>query len=109
MKSLLRSPFTGLILTGITASIALLLEASLPVSENIHFLLELLWLSVISAGLLTIAMLPVWRNLSALTSSGRAGNGDAVAHNASETLPELLDEDRLWLQAHPESSSNRWR
>lgn len=103
MKSLLRSPFAGLILTGMTASTALLLETRLSVSQDVHFLLELLWLGVISAALLTFALATALRPA---IPPPDAGEDDPLPSTTAELLPEFLDEDRLWLQAHPDASSN---
>jgi hypothetical protein len=97
MKRLFRSPFTGLLLTGMVASIALLIEARLRVSQDVHFLLQFLWVGVVSAALLAFALLPVLKDSAQMMDKGEA---DDVR---IDMIPELLDTDRAWLQSHPDT------
>jgi hypothetical protein len=56
MKRSSLSAYIGLVIVGLTATVALLLEIRLPVSHNIHFLLQLLWVGV-AMGSLFVVML----------------------------------------------------
>lgn len=100
MKRFPGSPYTGLVMTGTAASIALLIEPRLQVSSDVHFLLQFVWLGVVSAALLAFAISPALRTVSA------ASSGDVNADPVTDIPAEFLDEDRLWLQTHPDSSWN---
>ncbi|MDX2160426.1 MAG: hypothetical protein SF162_03780 [bacterium] len=89
MKRLMQSPYLGLIGTGAAASAALLIEARLPVSQELHFLLQFVWLGVLSAALLAFALHPALERTSALRP-------------IDNSTPEWFDADRRWLQAHPD-------
>ncbi|MBK8021569.1 MAG: hypothetical protein IPK19_09100 [Chloroflexi bacterium] len=93
MRTQLRAPFMGLIATGIVASGALLIETRLSVSQDVHFLLELLWLGVAFAALLGFALLP------AINEHAMAPIQPILIDT---NIPEVLDTDREWLQAHPD-------
>ena len=103
MKFLRKSPFPWLIVTGVIASIALFVEAGLPVSQDIHFLLEFLWVGVVSAALLAFVMIPVLTNPK-LTTFPAALEPASVPELREPTafgeITEWYDEDRLWLQGH---------
>ncbi len=92
MKRLLLSAHTGLVIVGITATAALLLEAKLPVSQDIHFLLQLLWVGVAMSSLFVIMLQPVINSLS---------DADSRINLVVEVVPEWYDPDRLWMQQHP--------
>lgn len=100
MQRLLRSPYAGLVITGITASLALLIEHRLPVSSEIHFFLQFVWVGVVGAALMAFALMP--------TQSGNSAASSARLDAASQSTitEEFLDEDRVWLQTHPDSSWN---
>lgn len=103
MKFLRKTPFLWLIVTGVVASIALIAEAGLPVSQDIHFLLEFLWVGVVSAALLAFVMIPVLTNPK-LTTFPAAPKATPVPELREPTVfgevTEWYDEDRLWLQGH---------
>lgn len=92
MKQLIRSPYAGLIVTGLIASAALMVEARLSVSEGVHFLLQLIWIGVASAALLAFAVRPLVET----------GSTPAAADQANTLIPELYDPDRQWMQSHPD-------
>ncbi len=98
MKSLLHSPYEGLVLTGMAATTALLIESRLQVSSDIHFLLQFVWMGVVGAALLAFALMP------ALNGGTPATDCDVDSQDG--VTAEFLDEDRLWLQTHPDSSWN---
>jgi hypothetical protein len=93
MKRLLHSPFLGLIVTGIIASAALLLEPWLQAPQDIHFLFQFLWVGVVGAALLLAALRPIIKTAVNPVSP-------------QEATPEFLDEDRVWLQTHPDTNPN---
>jgi hypothetical protein len=99
MKFLRKSPFLWLIVTGVVASIALVVEAGLPVSRDIHFLLEFLWVGVVSAALLAFVMAPVLSNPK-LTTFPAAPVPELREPAVYGEVTEWYDEDRLWLQGH---------
>lgn len=103
MKSLRKTPFLWLIVTGVVASFALIIEAGLPVSQDIHFLLEFLWVGVVSAALLAFVMVPVLSNPK-LTTFPTAPEPVPVPElrqpSMAGEVTEWYDEDRLWLQGH---------
>lgn len=92
MKRLLLSAHIGLLMVGITATAALLLEARLPVPQDIHFLLQLLWVGVAMGGVFVVMMQPAI-NLQSQPDSGMNLDTDDV--------PEWHDSDRVWMQQHP--------
>lgn len=90
----LNTSFKGLVFTGVIGSAALLIESRLSVSTDVHFLLEFLWLGVIAAALLVFALLAV---------------SPATIHSTSSTIPDVpewYDEDRLFLQQHPDTNAD---
>lgn len=87
-------------ITGTTATIALLIESRLQVSSDIHFLLEFVWVGVVSAALLAFALMPALNGINVVPSA------TGGTHSQDAITGELLDEDRLWLQNHPDSSWN---
>jgi hypothetical protein len=90
MKQLVCRPYAGLVLTGLVSSLALLIESRLDVSESLHFLLQFVWIGVVSSALLACALIRA------------AGAVQPQAHSENrDTIPELLDADRSWLQSHP--------
>lgn len=100
MKRFLSLPFIGLVVTGITASVALLLEPRLQVSSDIHFFLQFVWVGVVGAALLAFALMPTLNGVSVVSGV------EVGAAPQQEVTEEFLDEDRLWLQNHPDSSWN---
>ncbi len=91
--SRLNAPFKGLVFTGLIGSAALLGEAHLSVSTDVHFLLEFLWLGVIAAALLAFGLLAA---------------SPADVHPPPPATPDVrewYDEDRLFLQQHPDSAA----
>jgi hypothetical protein len=97
MKRLIRSPFSGLVLTGVTASAALLVETRLSLAQDVHFLLQLVWLGVVCAALLAFAIHP------ALSPSLQAPDQREASY---ADIPEWLDEDRAWLQMHSNANGS---
>lgn len=100
MKRSSWSPYVGLVMTGITASVALLVEPRLQVSSDIHFFLQFLWVGVVGAALLAFALMPALNGVSVVSV------GEVGVEPQAEIPEEFLDEDRLWLQNHPDSSWN---
>jgi hypothetical protein len=97
VKPFVRSPFLGLVVTGVIASIALVAEAQLSLPVDVHFLFQLVWLGVVSTALLAFAI---------LASEPKANRVAPQDFPPEEDIPEWHDEDRLWLQAHPDSTMN---
>ncbi len=97
MRRGLCSPYGGLIITGTTATIALLIEPRLRASSDTHFLIQFVWMGVVGAALLAFALKPALHTTNAALSS-------EIYREA--TTEEFFDEDRLWLQTHPDSGSN---
>lgn len=89
-------------MTGITASVALLVEPRLQVPSDIHFFLQFLWIGIVGTALLAFSFKPVLK--PALASDAPMPHLDTQPPAA--VTAELLDEDRLWLQNHPDSSWN---
>lgn len=87
---MMRSGYVGVVLVGIAATVALLFESRLPVSDDVHFLLQLLWLAVAVAGLFIFMLQPALSQLQ------------QTSHQSHENILEWQDADRLWLQAHPD-------
>lgn len=90
----LNTSLRGLVFTGLIGSAALLIEAHLSVSTDVHFLLEFLWLGVIAAALLVFALLAA---------------SPVTLHSSSITIPDVpewYDQDRLFLQRHPDSGTD---
>jgi hypothetical protein len=92
MKRLLDSPYTGLIVTGAIASIALYIESRLIVSRDTHFLLQFVWVGVVSASLLTFALHPALNCIEPLSHI-----------DDNDDVEEWFDSDRAWLQTHPDA------
>jgi hypothetical protein len=95
MKRWIRSPYLGLIVTGLIASAALLIEAGFDVSLEVHFLLRLVWLGVVFAALLAFALSPLFRQ--------DTSEFEPLPKERTE-VAEWFDEDRAWLQTHPDSN-----
>lgn len=85
--------YAGLLIVGVAATAALLLEARLSVSRNVHFLLQLLWLGIAMGGVFIAMVHP------AVHSSSRH---ELTTHLHEDDVPEWRDPDRLWLQQHPD-------
>lgn len=102
MKPFLSSPFGRLVLTGTIASFALLIESRLQVPEETHFLMQFVWLGVVAAALMSFALLPALK----MPARGDAQIGEIDADPPPVVIPEFLDEDRQWLQMHPNSTWN---
>lgn len=101
MKLVRKTPFLWLMLTGVVASFALIIEAGLPVSQDIHFLLEFLWVGVVSAALLAFVMVPVLSNPKLTTfPAAPAPVPQLCEPQTVGEVTEWYDEDRLWLQGH---------
>lgn len=100
MRRGLCSPYGGLIMTGTAATIALLIETQLPVSADTHFLIQFVWVGVVGAALLTFSLKP------ALDGVNTESVIRADAASQDEGTIEFFDEDRLWLQTHPNSNWN---
>lgn len=111
MKFFSRTPFIWLIITGVVASIALIVEASLPVSQDIHFLLEFLWVGVVSAALLAFVMHPVLTNpkLTTFPATPLAMTEppEPLLRSSADEITEWYDEDRLWLQGQVGSGATK--
>lgn len=99
-KKLLRSPFVGLIVTGLTASAALLIESRLRTSPDVHFLLQFVWVGVVSAALLASVLRPTLEQMKPPVA-------DQSQDIPGEATPEFQDEDRAWLQEHPDDCQNQ--
>ncbi len=95
----MKSTYVGLVLTGVAASIALLIESRLQVTSDIHFCLQFVWVGVVGAALLAFSLNPALRT----PDSSIPPMSDIDDASLTE---EFHDEDRLWLQAHPDSSWN---
>lgn len=102
MKRHLWSPYVGLVVTGTIATIVLLIEPELHVPSDIHFFLQLVWVGVVGGALLTCALMP------ALTanSPNAPPRADGETNTPSSVTAEFFDEDRVWLQTHPDASWN---
>jgi hypothetical protein len=101
MKPLRKTPFLWLIITGIVASVALITEEALPLSQDIHFLLQFLWLGVVSAALLAFAIHPVLTNPKPFAyEPNLSPDPSPVPTPLSDTIEEWYDEDRIWMQEH---------
>jgi cobalamin biosynthesis protein CobD/CbiB len=98
LKRWSRSPYFGLVMTGLIASIALLIEARLPVAQEIHYMLQFVWVAVVAAALLAFAVVPSF----AQAYAEQVRRIDAAREQAS--VSEWYDADREWLQNHPDSS-----
>lgn len=85
--------YAGLLIVGAAATAALLLEARLSVSRNVHFLLQLLWLGI-AMGAVFVAMVQ--------PAGDRSSGHEMPAHLYEDDVPEWRDPDRLWLQQHPD-------
>lgn len=96
MKPRIRSPYLGLVGTGVIASVALITESQLSLPAEVHFLLQFVWLGVVGAALLAFAI------LFPKPESKRAEPQD---FSSVADIPEWYDEDRIWLQAHPDSTT----
>jgi hypothetical protein len=83
------SSYMGLVIVGVTATAALLLETRLDVSEDEHFLLQLLWVGVALGALFLATLQPVLRMHAPAESPD------------IEEVPEWHDADRAWMQQHP--------
>lgn len=92
MKHTHLSAYAGLVFVGITATAALLLEASLPVPQDIHFLLQMLWLGVAMGSLFVVTLKPA-------TTLPRFDK--LRPDSGSAEIPEWRDPDRAWMQRHP--------
>lgn len=84
------SAHLGLIVVGIAATVALLLEIRLAVPQDVHNLLQFLWLAVVMGSLFVEMLQPI------LKISDQAEKSSPL-----EDIPEWRDSDRLWLQLHP--------
>ena len=93
------APYAGLLIVGVVASLALLMESRLPIDANLHGLLELVWVAVALGALFILMLKPTL---------------DQVERpHAADTAPlndERFDLDRLWLQFHPDDgfSADDW-
>jgi uncharacterized membrane protein len=99
MKTFLRSPFGGLVLTGAIATIALLVEPRLQVAPDVHFLLQFLWLGIVAAALLAFAIQPA---VNALPQT----HHKAADHETDATVAEFFDADRQWPQTPSDITEN---
>ncbi|MBZ0318088.1 MAG: hypothetical protein K8L91_16830 [Anaerolineae bacterium] len=80
-------PYVGLLLVGVLATLVLFIQVWLPLSDDLHFLLELLWIGVALGGVL------IWS----------VSHADMPLHappDFEDLPPELYDGDRYWLQEH---------
>jgi hypothetical protein len=84
--------YIGLLIVGMTATAALLLENSLNLPQDVHFLLELLWVGVAIGGVFIAMIHPYFR----LPEEFRI-----------KEIPEWDDPDRLWMQRHPADDIDR--
>ncbi|MFN8374419.1 MAG: hypothetical protein U0694_16270 [Anaerolineae bacterium] len=94
MKRAYLSAHIGLLFVGVSATAALLLEARLPVTQDVHFLLQLLWMAVAMGSVFVVMLQP------ALNPAAR--NDDCVPAVETEQIAEWQDPDRLWMQQHPD-------
>ncbi len=96
-------PYAGLLLIGIVATLFLVLEGALPLTETEHFLLQILWLGIMFSALF------IWSlqsGLSFTTQSSPAHMTDTEPEISSTVIDdELYDADRLWLQQHPDDDA----
>jgi hypothetical protein len=107
MKRIRFSAYGGVLVVGLVATAALLLEQRLPVSENIHFLLQLLWLGVAISGLFLLMLGPVASQQLGKPPASAPPTQDEAAHAASpDDIAEWDDPDRQWLQQHPDDSND---
>lgn len=83
------SPYRRVLMVGATATLVLLLESRLSVSQDIHFLLQVLWLGVAMSSLFMA------------TPQSVAIPSIAEAREGVENAPEWHDSDRAWMQQHP--------
>lgn|GEM_PF-2571734 len=101
MKFPRKTPFVWLIITGIVASVALITEESLPLSQDVHFLLQFLWLGVVSASLLAFAIHPVLTNPKPFAYEPNLSPEPTPSPpSSSDSIDEWYDEDRIWMQEH---------
>lgn len=93
MKRAYLSAHIGLLFVGVSATAALLLEARLPVTQDVHFLLQLLWMAVAMGSVFVVMLQP------ALNPAPQ--HNDCVPRVDAEGITEWNDPDRLWMQQHP--------
>ncbi len=104
MNRFIKTPFLWLIVTGVVATIVLIAEEGLPLSHDVHLLLQFLWLGVSTAALLTFTLLPALANPKPIAvQRPRAAEWELPEAYAAEGVSEWYDEDRVWLQGHPDS------
>ena len=92
MKRSCLSAYMGLLIVGMTATAALLLETRLPVSQDVHFLLQLLWLGVAMGSLFVMMLQPTTKLYS---------HQEFRSDFHFDEVPEWRDPDRVWMQQHP--------
>lgn len=98
MKRSLLSAHIGLVMVGLIATVALLLEIRLPVTQDVHFLLQLLWVGVAMGSLFVVMLQPAINS----KSQNDFESDDIEAGFNRDDLPEWYDPDRLWMQHHPD-------
>lgn len=91
IKHSILSAHLGLIVVGIAATIALLLEIRLAVPQDVHNLLQFLWVAVVMGSLFIEMLQPILKISEPAEKSAPL-----------EDIPEWRDSDRLWLQLHPD-------
>ncbi len=93
MKRSCLSAYGGFLIVGVVATLALLLEIRLPVPQDIHFLLQFLWVGVAMSGLFVAMLHP------AINSHTPADFGATLQ---KDDIPEWHDPDRVWMQQQPD-------
>lgn len=102
MKRLSGSPYFGLVMTGIVASLALLIEPRLPTPLETHYFLQFVWVGVLGAALLAFSLTPALTAAHPNDPPQSARDDDSPA----AVTPEFFDADRGWLQTHSDASWN---
>ncbi|MCU0515121.1 MAG: hypothetical protein MUE40_21400 [Anaerolineae bacterium] len=93
-------PYAGLLITGVIATLFLLLEGELPLTETEHLLLQILWVGVAFGALLAWSLQPALPP-PAPPPAAASRTDSAEVPPAAAGHDERYDQDRLWLQQHP--------